>query len=67
MIRHHELPYWIAYAIAALVLLPAAFAVHPLVFATAWAWFWLWVAGECFYRVDAPRRRSPKHLKGHQG
>jgi hypothetical protein len=55
MIRRHELPSWIAYAIAAAILLPAAFVVHPLVFAAAWGLFWLWVAAECFYRVDRPR------------
>jgi hypothetical protein len=64
MIRSHELPSWIAYAIAAAILLPAAFAVHPLVFAVVWAGFWLWVAAECFYRVDRPNRRSLKMLKG---
>jgi hypothetical protein len=67
MIRRHELPSWIAYAIAAIILFPAAFVVHPLVFAAVWAGFWLWVAGECFYRVDQPKCRSPEHLKGHQG
>jgi hypothetical protein len=33
MIRRHELPSWIAYAIAVLILSPAAFVVHPLLMA----------------------------------